>query len=261
MYDLTNTDELGNRIASFSFKNMQVRVVIKDGEPWFAAHDVAMALEYAKARDMTRILGEDEKSIHKVRTLGGGQDLLVINEKGLYRAIFGSRKPEALAFQDWVFGEVLPAIRKQGFYGQAPSTDKPSIAHTDIKEPYQPLGIIVRRHFKVWMIFSDGRAREVWQPMRGVIIGNIGILTKIAMGEVPTGMDTHKPEKYDAQFSPVKVSVGYDESVLLLTDHGDPVITGFRPSVIMVGTRQDTDDHIKENGLKLAFPLRWMEPD
>ena len=44
MYDLTKTDELGNRIASFSFKNMQVRVVIKDGEPWFAAYDVAMAL-------------------------------------------------------------------------------------------------------------------------------------------------------------------------------------------------------------------------
>ena len=46
MYDLTNTDERGNRIASFSFKNMQVRVVIQDGEPWFAAHDVAVALEY-----------------------------------------------------------------------------------------------------------------------------------------------------------------------------------------------------------------------
>ena len=125
MYDLTNTDELGNRIASFSFKNMQVRVVIKDGEPWFAAHDVAMALEYYKAADLTRLLKDDEKGMYKMQTLGGKQSLLFINEKGLYRAIFNSRKPEALAFQDWVFGEVLPAIRKQGFYGQAPAMEAP----------------------------------------------------------------------------------------------------------------------------------------
>ncbi len=83
MYDLTNTDERGNRIASFSFKNMQVRVVIKDGEPWFAAHDVAMALEYHEASNLTRLLKDDEKGTHKLKTLGGKQELLTINEKGL----------------------------------------------------------------------------------------------------------------------------------------------------------------------------------
>ena len=125
MYDQISTDETGNRIASFSFKNMQLRIVVKDGEPWFAAHDVAVALEYQEAHKLTRLLKEDEKGLHKVDTLGGEQQLLLINEKGLYRAIFNSRKPEALAFQDWVFGEVLPAIRKQGFYGQAPAMDAP----------------------------------------------------------------------------------------------------------------------------------------
>ena len=83
MYDLTNTDERGNRIASFSFKNMKVRVVIQDGEPWFVAHDVAMALEYRDAFDMTRLLKDDEKGTRKMCTLGGEQELLVINEKGL----------------------------------------------------------------------------------------------------------------------------------------------------------------------------------
>ncbi len=125
MNDTSNTHETGSQVASFSFRNMQVRIVVKDGEPWFAAHDVAVALEYRDAERLTRLLKEDEKGTHKLSTLGGEQSLLVINEKGLYRAIFNSRKPEALAFQDWVFGEVLPAIRKQGFYGQAPGTKKP----------------------------------------------------------------------------------------------------------------------------------------
>ena len=125
MYDSTKTNETGNQIASFSFKNMQVRIVVKDGEPWFAAHDVAVALEYREAYNLTRILKGEEKGPHKVGTINGEQSLLFINEKGLYRAIFNSRKPEALAFQDWVFGEVLPAIRKQGVYGQSPSMEQP----------------------------------------------------------------------------------------------------------------------------------------
>ena len=125
MYDSTKTNETGNQIARFSFKNMQVRIVIKDGEPWFAAHDVAVALEYRDAEGLTRLLKEDEKGPYKTGTRGGEQSLLFINEKGLYRGIFNSRKPEALAFQDWVVGEVLPAIRKQGVYGQSPSMEQP----------------------------------------------------------------------------------------------------------------------------------------
>ena len=259
MYDLTNTDELGNRIARFSFKNMQVRVVIKDGEPWFAAHDVAVALEYRDASNMTRLLKDDEKGLYKVGTLGGEQSLLFINEKGLYRAIFNSRKPEALAFQDWVFGEVLPAIRKQGFYGQAPAMEKPAIAPTDIKETCQPLGIIIRKHSKVWMILDNGLAREVWQPLRSVIIGNTDVLMKIARGEISAGVETRKPMKYDSPaFNPLHISIGTGDSVLLVTDRGDPIITGFRPLRILIGTQQDTSDYIKDAKLTLAFPLQWM---
>ena len=262
MYDPTNTDELGNRIASFSFKNMQVRIVIKDGEPWFAASDVAVALEYREAYNLTRILKGEEKGPHKVWTLGGEQSLLIINEKGLYRAIFNSRKPEALAFQDWVFGEVLPAIRKRGFYGQAPAMEKPAIAPTDVEEPYQPLGIIIRKHSRVWLILDDGLAREVWQPLRGVIVGNTGVLTKIARGEIPAGMEVRKQEKYDSPaFSPLRISVGPGDSVLLVTERGDPIITGFRPTTVLIGTRQDTRDYIWDAKLTLAFPLQWLETE
>lgn len=69
-----------------------------------------------KAKDMTRNLDDDEKGRQIVPTPGGDQELLVINESGLYSAILRSRKAEAKRFKKWVTAEVLPAIRKHGCY-------------------------------------------------------------------------------------------------------------------------------------------------
>ncbi|MGN0924743.1 BRO-N domain-containing protein [Ectopseudomonas mendocina] len=100
----------------FSFDGTAVRVVLVDGEPWWVANDVALALEYRDAGNMTRILDEDEKGTHNVSTLGGAQQSLVINESGLYSAILRSRKQSAKRFKKWVTAEVLPSIRKHGAY-------------------------------------------------------------------------------------------------------------------------------------------------
>jgi prophage antirepressor-like protein len=74
------------------------------------------------ASDMTRSLDDDEKGTQIVRTPSGDQEMLVINESGLYSAILNSRKPEAKRFKRWVTSEVLPAIRKTGSYQTAPSS-------------------------------------------------------------------------------------------------------------------------------------------
>jgi prophage antirepressor-like protein len=47
---------------------------------------------------------------------GVARSINIINESGLYNLIFRSNKPEARAFRKWVTSEVLPAIRKQGYY-------------------------------------------------------------------------------------------------------------------------------------------------
>ncbi|HFC3985278.1 TPA: Bro-N domain-containing protein [Neisseria gonorrhoeae] len=52
----------------------------------------------------------------------GNQELLFINEPNLYRVIFRSRKAEAVKFQDWIFEEVIPQIRKTGGYQITPKT-------------------------------------------------------------------------------------------------------------------------------------------
>jgi len=94
----------------------KIRVLEIDGEPWFIAVDIAKVLDYRTAYDMTRILDEDEKGTQIVRTPGGNQNVIVINESGLYSSILRSRKPEAKQFKKWVTSEVLPSIRKYGAY-------------------------------------------------------------------------------------------------------------------------------------------------
>lgn len=100
----------------FDFDSLPIRTLDQDGEIWFVASDVAKALDYAEAKDMTRMLDEDEKGRHNVPTLGGEQEVAIINESGLYSAILRSRKPEAKRFKAWVTKDVLPTIRRTGGY-------------------------------------------------------------------------------------------------------------------------------------------------
>lgn len=110
------------QIIPFRFEAKQVRTLLIDDQPWFVASDISMALEYSVPSAMTRHLDEDEKGVSIVHTLGGEQEMLVINQSGLYSAILRSRKAEAKRFKKWVTAEVLPAIRKHGRYEDA--TDK-----------------------------------------------------------------------------------------------------------------------------------------
>ncbi|NBD09276.1 BRO-N domain-containing protein [Corallococcus silvisoli] len=104
-------------LQTFEFEsNQKVRTVTGlDGEPWFVAKDVAEALEYRMASDMTRTLAEDEKGTHVVRTPGGEQEMTVMSEPGLYRAVFLSKSAKAEPFRRWVT-EVLRSIRKTGSF-------------------------------------------------------------------------------------------------------------------------------------------------
>ena len=107
---------MNNSVQSFNFNQNQIQVINKNGEAWFIASEVAAMLGYRDSYNMTRILDNDEKGTHNVSTLGGNQDVSVINESGFYHAAFKSRKPEVKPFRKWVTSEVLPTIRKTGGY-------------------------------------------------------------------------------------------------------------------------------------------------
>ena len=106
------------------FENEQfgnVRVIERDGDPWFIAMDVCRALDIANTSDALMRLDDDEKMTIDLtdshsRQRGGAQSLKIINEPGLYALALSSRKPEAKAFKHWITHDVIPAIRKTGSY-------------------------------------------------------------------------------------------------------------------------------------------------
>ena len=112
-------------LVSLNFEGEPVRVVTRDGEPWFVAADVCRVLELDNVSMALRVLDPDEKGGNIVDTLGGRQQVSIISEPGLYKLLSRSRKPEAKRFDRWVRHEVLPSIRKNGGYMVAVPDETP----------------------------------------------------------------------------------------------------------------------------------------
>lgn len=112
-------------LMPFDFEGNTLRAITRDGAPWFVLADVSRALEIGNARDIPNRLDEDEKGVDIIDTLGGPQEMAIINESGLYTLILTSRKAAAKRFKKWVTAEVLPAIRKTGRYDPAASGSSP----------------------------------------------------------------------------------------------------------------------------------------
>ncbi len=104
-----------SQVVAFDFESNNVRVVLgKEGEPMFVAADLLSTLSLD--RKALERLDDDEKGVSSIHTLGGTQDMTVVNESGLFNLVLGSRKPEAKRFKRWVTHDVLPSIRKTGSY-------------------------------------------------------------------------------------------------------------------------------------------------
>lgn len=102
-----------NELAKiFNYENQKVRMLKRNGKPWFVARDICGPLGLKNVTRAVSTLDDDERGIAPVNTLGDVQQLSVVSESGLYSLIFKSRKKEARAFQKWVMRDALPSIRK-----------------------------------------------------------------------------------------------------------------------------------------------------
>lgn len=110
----------------------QIRTVTINDEPWFVGKDVAQVLGYVKPQNAiaNHTDNEDRKVAPIQGTPGGIQDMLIINESGLYSLILSSKLPGAKKFKHWVTSEVLPSIRKHGAY-MTPETLQAAILNPD----------------------------------------------------------------------------------------------------------------------------------
>lgn len=104
----------------------QVRIVEREGEPWFVGKDVAQTLGYSNTKDaLARHVDDEDKrqedGVVILDPMGREQHPTIINESGLYSLVLSSKLPTAKAFKRWITSEVIPSIRKNGGYiaGQA----------------------------------------------------------------------------------------------------------------------------------------------
>lgn len=113
-------------IILFNFENNDIRFIGTAENPEWVAEDICKALDLENTSQAVTTLKSNESRITNVDTrsengVEQSRQMLVVNESGLYRLIFKSRKPAAERMRNWVFSEVLPSIRKTGSYSIAPS--------------------------------------------------------------------------------------------------------------------------------------------
>lgn len=130
------SQNLTSQSNPFDFEDLDVRTAIGDNEtPWFCAKDVSAVLDITWTGHTLDNMPEEWQGVVKLTTPsaengagGGEQDVLFINEAGLFHLILRSNKPKAREFSNWVCGTVLPEIKQTGYYGKLKVSDQVSIA-------------------------------------------------------------------------------------------------------------------------------------
>lgn len=173
-----------NNLQIFSNEEFgQVRTAMINGDVWFVGKDVATALGYSNARDaLVKHVEVEDKGVAKCDTLGGKQDLVIVNESGLYSLIFGSRMENARKFKRWVTSEVLPAIRKTGAYG---SDNRKWLAELISKTPKENLAYILElypEYFGDMKLPGSGKdSVEEWISGRGITLEFIRLCPTVTL--------------------------------------------------------------------------------
>lgn len=138
-------------IIPFDFEEQAVRVMMRDGDPWFVAADVCRVLELGNPSETIKRLDDDERmtlsSIEGQTGRGGARSLNVISESGLYALIFTSRKEQAKRFRKWVTSEVLPSIRRTGHFDMTPHDTPPP----NLDESHGSIDGLPLRSAEMWL--------------------------------------------------------------------------------------------------------------
>lgn len=124
---------MAQRFEIFNKENLgSIRTAVVDGEPWFCLKDACDILGIKNHKDLRKRL--NPKGVDSIDTLtkGGKQALLYVDEPNLYKAIMQSGKKEAEVFSDWIFYEVIPTIRKHGYYSNIPQINEKDFAMLSI---------------------------------------------------------------------------------------------------------------------------------
>ncbi|WP_024613623.1 phage antirepressor [Clostridium sp. Ade.TY] len=241
------TDLVRKQIQIFNNAEFgQVRVLNKDGEPWFVGKDVAERLGYKNINDAIRKhIDEEDKGVAKCDTLGGKQELTIINESGLYSLIISSKLPNTKKFKRWVTSEILPSIRKNGMYATDELLDNPDLliaAATKLKEEREKNRILNEINEKQTQIIGELKPRADYTDK---ILKNTGLvtITQIAKDYGMSGQALNK------MLHELKVQYKQSDQWLLYRNHQGK---GY--------TASETQEIIRSDGrLDIKMNTKWTQ--
>ena len=128
----SHSQELPNASSAIKlFENplFKIRVIMRLGDPWFVAKDVATCIEHKDVSTMCKLCRDKDKVVESASNFdsadlaeSGNSRITLISESGLYRILAKCNLPKCEPFENWVFDEVLPSIRKTGSYSIAQTT-------------------------------------------------------------------------------------------------------------------------------------------
>jgi len=122
----------------FTYQNIPMRIKILDNMEWFCVKDICSTLGIKNYRDSIRYanLEPEDSRVEITDTPGGPQEMLYVNEPGLYLIIITSRKPEAKVFKKWLATTGLPQIRQIGLEVTKPNNENLPTDHIKSVEMY-----------------------------------------------------------------------------------------------------------------------------
>ncbi|WP_217983827.1 BRO family protein [Turicimonas muris] len=151
---------MSNTLA-FSFEGTSFTILGNVLNPLFIAKQICAVLGFGNFRQaLSTHVDPDDISKVEIETNGGKQLVNCVNESGLYALIFGSKLPKAKEFKKWVTSEVLPAIRKQGFYSAQKEQDNSLITS---EQQYEISSHVMR---KTHALFGNRNYSAVYRALK-----------------------------------------------------------------------------------------------
>lgn len=161
-----------NAITPFLFEGEKlIRVVERDGNPWFVAHDLCAALGLKNPSRTTARLPAGHVALHTLKGDGPAREVQIVSEPGFYTVALrcqGALEEGTVAFRfrEWVTGQVLPAIRKTGGYRPA--------AEAVVMEPHREaedsVSLKVRMVTECRQTFGERAAGQLWLKLGLIVV-------------------------------------------------------------------------------------------
>ena len=163
-------------LIPFEYGGQQVRVIDRDGDPWFVLADLCKVLELPNASMVARRVDPEMKGVNQIDTPGGPQQMAVVNEPGMYEVVIRSDKPEATAFRRWVTSAVLPSIRKTGSFAVPESREQLLAravieAQAAIAEQTETIRVLTPKANYVDVFVADGDLRLLRNVAKSIGVG------------------------------------------------------------------------------------------